>query len=67
MPNQSNLPHPSRIAIYQKFTELGFNIGSFEDFNEKMKNQKGRWNFYSMATGANMPIGTWEEFNLKMS
>ena len=57
----------SRLVIYQNITQQGHNIGSFEEFNNKMNDEQSRWAFYSLATSSNMPIGTWDDFNSKMS
>jgi len=60
-------PNSPRLILYQKVTDLGFQIGSFEDFNSIMDDEGSRWNFYSNASNFNMPIGTWDDFNSKMS
>ena len=70
MPSQTNnatAPHPSRIILYQKIIQLGYNIGSYEDFNDQMLNEEDRYDFYSKAVGHGIPVGTWEDFNSQMS
>ena len=68
MPSQTNdAPHPSRIILYQKIMQLGYNIGSFEDFNDQMVNEQSRQSFYLKAVEHGIQVGTWEDFNSQMS
>ena len=64
---QAEYENSSRFVVYQKITQLGHQIGTFEDFNNKMNDEPSRRAFHSLAISSNMPIGTWEEFNSKMS
>lgn len=60
-------PNPSKVKLYQTITSQGYNIGTLEEFAEKMKSEQSRWNFYSHAIEQNMPLGTWEDFDAKMT
>jgi hypothetical protein len=52
--------------LYQTITSHGHNIGTLEEFAEKMKSEQSRWSFYSHAMEQNIPLGTWEDFEAKM-
>ncbi|MDA9166195.1 hypothetical protein N9O16_01745 [Candidatus Poseidoniaceae archaeon] len=64
---QAGYENDSRFVIYQKITQHGHQIGTFEEFNNKMNVEQSRLAFHSLAIRSNMPIGNWEEFNSKMS
>lgn len=66
-PKPTNSPNPSQVAIFEKISELGHNIGTFDDFKSKMQSEESRWTFYNKAKELGMPIGDWHEFNSKMA
>jgi hypothetical protein len=59
-------PNPSQVKLYQTITSHGHNIGTLEEFAEKMKSEQSRWSFYSHAMEQNIPLGAWEDFEAKM-
>jgi len=67
MPVSHQNHNPSRIKIYELITKSEINIGTFEEFDNKMDDINSRWRFYSLATSSNLPLGTWDDFNSKMS